>query len=269
MKNKLAKRFSAFLANLPDEELLKLSNDAQKAAWHESRQRNVVLSSCFHSRLCGGDDPIVEWKEQKELLLAYKMYWTYVEMFESLWGLVQLTFSDIHKTFEEIPERTYISYVFPFTGAYVFHFTGAWDLFLEIVKVQENLAFSNLLKPSYKSVDPKRDKRMVELSRKNIWSGLTEEEEIELDKLSEHFNFNFWKNIVHVACYDISKSDPLIAAKYKYYRSLVGEFSDLAIKMYSDAAKGRNGLKIKSKWWIDGQLYVGQKKGGKYSLTSS
>lgn len=254
MNSKLAKKFASFLKRLPDEKLKNLAKkEDQIKRWHTARGTNNVIAICFEARFSGKDDPIAEWQQQgKVRKLMWEIVWRTVEMYETLWGLVQIGFKDIQTLVKEIGMQ--------------FPFYRAFDLFIEIVSFKENLTYAHCLESTYKNSVGENEQRF-QLIRKQLWSRLSSEEQRQLQRLTEHLNEKqTWLCTAYAVCLLKSQSNSLVADKVKEFQQKIAQISDLISKIYSDSRKGRlPGGKLKSSLWIDGKRYEGQRYGGVYS----
>ncbi|MBD2208081.1 hypothetical protein H6G33_37470 [Calothrix sp. FACHB-1219] len=252
MNGKLARRFAKILQSLPEEELLRFTaTQAQREYWIKCREFNHIIAICFEARFSGKDNPIDYWKEDKTEKLFHDLVWKLIKMYEDLWSLIQVAFGDIKKAFDAKKEPL----VFP----------SAWGLFLEVVKFQENSNYAQCLAPSCNTFNTKRDAKIDKLIRQGTWGELTEDQQAELKRLTKEQPVNPWLHIVYWLCQEFAKTDSLIAQHFQSFRDAMNSATDLQIKIYSQAIKGRLDFTLASEYWIDGKRHEGQQPGGKYS----
>jgi hypothetical protein len=193
--------------------------------------------------------------------MKWELVWREVEVYETLWGLVQLTFSDIKVLIKEIDLE--------------FPFSSAFDLFLEITACKENLVYARHLESYYKN-SVNEQEQLFKLTRKKLWlekpplqEKLSHQEQEKLNQLTQYYaGKQRWLEITWSVCLFKSSLDSssLIASKFKEFKQKAEEKFDLIVKIYGDSRKGRlpNG-KLKSEIWLDGECYEGQRYGGTYS----
>jgi hypothetical protein len=242
MDKKLAKKFSSFLKKLPDEKLRELiKTQDQLKRWHTAHRINKYVSVCFHARFTGKNDPIAHWKSQGKLQhMKWELIWHTVDVYASLWGLIQLAFDDIKN--------------FLVTGGFVCPYSNAFDLFLEITAIKENATYSNCLKPLHQRV-VSQEEQFYKLSRNKYWVGsIKPQEQEKWDRLSKNIGNKIeLLNFVWAVCLFNAQSNSLIDVKVREFKSKAGLMFDCVTSIYGDSRKGRfiEG-KLRSSTWIDG-----------------
>lgn len=258
MDSKLAKKFASFLVKIPDEKLKELAKtQALIEQWRITKNTNKYIAQCFKARFSGQDDPIAHWKEQGKVKeMQWALVWRQVEVYEALWGLVQLTFSDIKASIEGIGLK--------------FPFYKAFDLFLEITACKENLVYARHLESYYKNSVSEQE-QLFKLTRNKLWSpkGLSRQEQEKLNRLTQYFEGKQpWLEIAWFVFLFKSSLDSssLVTSKVREFKQKVAEESDLIVKIHSESRKGRlPGGKLKSELWLDGECKEGKRYGGGYS----
>lgn len=137
-----------YLANLPSDGLLiwDAKTPDQQAEWRRQRHFYSLLSQCWMARCTGGDDPLLQLKDKKgKLQFLYSQCWLTIDIYEQLWGLVQLSEGYVREKFTELGLK--------------YPFESALDLFLYILLEQANENYSICLRP------------YVELSARKIAEG--------------------------------------------------------------------------------------------------
>ena len=247
MDEKLAKQFASFLRNLPDQKLKEsIKTQDQVKEWLIARKTNKNIADCFLAQFTVNNDPIEKWKNQGKLrCLKREMIWQFVKVYDSLWSLIEHCFSHIKNLLLECE----IACPFP----------SAFNLFLEIVAINENTTYSRCLKPRAEEVVT-RNEQFFKLARDKTWKGkLKEEDQKKLDQLSKNFDENLELfDFVWRVCIFQAQSSSLIATKVKEFRNEVGILFALITAIYADSRKGRipEG-KLTSSTWIEGILYQG------------
>jgi len=263
MDSKLAKKFASFLVKIPDEKLKELAKTQKLLEkWQTAKNINQYVAKCFEARFSGQNDPIEDWKKQGKVKeMKWELVWRKIEVYEALWGLVQLTFSDIKALIEAIGLE--------------FPFCRAFDLFLEIIACKENLVYARHLDAYYKN-SVNEQEQLFKLTRKKLWleksplqKELSHQEQEKLNQLTQYYaSKQPWLEITWAVCLFKTSLDSssLIASKVKEFKQKAEEEFDLIVKVYGDSRKGRlpDG-KLKSETWIDGECYAGQRYGGIYS----
>lgn len=245
LKRKQVKSLAAFIKNLPDKEVTQfIETQNQVERLLISRGINYAVADCFMARFLKGDDPIFHLKQKsKTSKLIYNMVWMSVNVYESLWSMIQISFQEI----KQICEQDDIN----------LPFFKAWDLFLEIIRIQENSVYSKCLHASCNTVNLNRDLTASKLIRKSVWSGLSDDEELQLNKLTKEQPVSHWLKIAYSLCKELSKKDTLIADHYNTFRRNIASTADLQVKIFSDSSKGRLEDKLLSSCWVGGVEYRG------------
>ena len=249
---KLSKKFKNLFEKLPSEELLQFIETQNKIEhWFIARKVNKYKADCFASRFAGKDDPIEHLKKTENGKLIHRFTWQSVDTYESLWAMTQISFSDV----KQICAAENIS----------LPFSRAWDLFLEIISFQEDAVYAKCLQESCNTIHLKRDSQAAKLIRKSAWDErgkLNEAEDSKLKELTKDQPINNWLVFTYNCCQQLSKRDELIAKHYNKFRRDIATTMDLQQKVFSDSSKGRLDIRFASIWWIDGNEYRGQEKGG-------
>lgn len=236
---------ASIFKELPDERLVQyVKTQKQLERWLTSRGINYAVADCFIARTFKYNDPISHLKRKNKTgALTYRMIWKSVDVHESLWSMIQISFDEI----KQICKQKDID----------LPFSKAWDLFLEIIKAQENSVYSKCLQASCNTLNLNRDLIESKLIRKSVWAGLSDDEESQLNKLAEEQPITYWLRIVYSLCKHLSKHDDLIADYYNNFRRNIASTVDLQVKIFSDNSKGRLEGKLLSSCWVDGVEYRG------------
>jgi hypothetical protein len=125
-----------FLTTLPSDGLFifDAKTQAQQMEWHRHRGIHHILSQCWTARFTGGDDPLAKYQGKKgEPGFFYDRCWLTIDIYEQVWGLVQLSEGYIREKFTELKSE--------------YPFESALDLFLYILLEQANENYSICLRP--------------------------------------------------------------------------------------------------------------------------
>lgn len=242
MDKKLANKFSIFLGKLPDDELKRLiKTQDQLEEWLTARNMNNHIAKCFQARFTGKNDPIENWKNEGKLQhLKWELVWQSVDVYESLWSLIQLCYGDIRDFLLQL------EIVCPYPSAF--------NLFLEIVKINENTVFSKCLKPHHREVVTQNE-QFFKLVRDKAWKGqLKDTDQKKLNQLCKNFDENLeLLNFVWAVCLFKAQSNSLIGAKVREFKNKEGSLCGLISKIYGDSRKDRiHEGKLTSVTWSKG-----------------
>lgn len=253
----LAQKFAQLFAKLPDELLLQhAKTEDQKEEFLDHRLECTLIGNCLNARLSGEDDPIQDWKncKDKQIRIFYELIWGTVAYYETLWAIVQLSFPDLKQHLSQVTSP--------------FSFQKAWDLFAEIVCIDENGDYIQYLQSEYIYYDLTSDNKFFALAAKErrtnlINAGqLTEEEQDKLEarrQKQQHKFRNGLKELVLSFCTEFTcgkGKNTALATQLKQHRQIEAKVFDILTKLYSDAGKRRNDCEIRTEHWIDGIRYA-------------
>ena len=253
----LAIKFAEILENLPDEILFEsVKTVEQKEEWFAKRLENKIIGQCFKARFCEEDDPIEPWKSTDPI--AYELAWRTVDYYETLWGVVQLSFSDLSGLFDKLKHRF---------DKHRFDFNSAWDLFIEIVSIDENCEYIQYLQADYIFYDLTSDNKTFALAAKEVRANLTgsgsltkeQQAKLEARRQKQKQFKNGLKDLVLSFCEDLSRGrgkNTVLADKLEQHRLVEAKAFEFMEKVYLDAGKKRNNVEIRTEHWIDGVRYV-------------
>lgn len=242
-------RIARFLANLPREELKYQVKEDLCNFWKALRQHNQLVTVCFESRVFKANNPIAHLREDKLGKMYHDFVWRNVDVYEALWGLVQISFDYIkedhleHLTLKFLPD-------------------DAFDLFMQIVGTERDNEFKIAL--HYYRVSVSETLTLWELIRKAAWSGLSQKEQKKLKHLTSQDPRNCWLEHTYAICQRKAKTDSLIADKLQDFRKQVGRLADAHFTLISNARKGRVPLKLQSFEFRDQQQFFANRYGGSY-----
>jgi hypothetical protein len=167
----LERKITRVLASLPDDRLRDLARTQEQIKfWLAMRRHQEWVAQCLDARFTGKDDPL------KPLLklggisqLLYDRVWLVVDLYEQMWGLVQLVTPYVQEEFEG-------------TGL-EFLAESAYKLFVRLVWNKVNKEYRTCLK-YHESSSPKYEKA-CRLVAKQVKEGLNPVEELKLRDLLE------------------------------------------------------------------------------------
>jgi hypothetical protein len=240
-------KFSESLKNLPSKDIFgDIKTLDQFSRFCSARTANTTIARCFESKVTRENDPISHLKKGKPSeRLLYSLIWAEVDMFDSLWGLIQVSFEDIVETLAK--EKVTLP------------FSTAWDLFLDLVKLQEDLTFCQCFAGSYKSLNVSQSLKFNKILKKIVWGKISEKENETLSFILNEKCISECFAIVYFICVKSSKKNTTIANRLNAFKSTVVNITCIQEKALSDSQKGRLNGKIQSSEWIDGVEYRGKR----------
>jgi hypothetical protein len=255
----LAKRLEEIFASLPENYLYALTwTTEQKFVWFDHRKESTIVGKCLRSRLCGTRDPIVHLKnsEVKEERIKHALYWKMTNYYESLLGLTQALFDYLEKAFKATNTP--------------FPFNEPADYFISSVTLEANTAYEAYLQATFDDIDLTTDDKRFALMAKTIRflanplkAGSLNP--LEAKALAKSFFFtpksnkeigNIWFFILYASAQNVSRYDDTVAFQYRQNLAIFADIWDAMGKVYSDARKRRNNIKIRSEYWVNGKPYA-------------
>lgn len=258
--NEIELKIARFLATQPKDGLVSLVESEDLINfWVELKTHNEVVACCFASRFLGLDNPIAEWRNGKPEKLYHNFIWTNVDVYQSLWQLVQMSFDYVQEEFRNLSpkSREIISKRLQPPDT-------AFKLFLQIVGTELTNQFQ--MAKSYHRCSVPDYLKVWELIRKSAWATLEKKEFKTLNQLTRQHPSNFWLEFTWFVCQKKAKNDQLIANKVKDYRNSVSRLADAHLTLIKNARRGgRIPLKLQSYEWRDGKRYLANRHGGSYN----
>ena len=172
--------------------------------------------------------------------MKWELTWYTVDVYESLWGLIQLAFDDI---------KTFL-----ITRGFVCPYSNAFDLFLEVTAIKEDAIYCNCLKEHYQRVVT-QEEQFYKLSRDKYWGGnIKPQDQEKWDRLSKNIGNKIeLLNFVWAVCLFSAQSNSLIDVKVREFKSKAGIMFNCITSIYGDSRKGRfTEGKLRSSTWIEG-----------------
>lgn len=236
----LEKKITRCLAKLPSQHLIALvTTKEQVCLWLAHRCFQNWLALCWRARHIGEDDPLASLLESGRVDQdTYERVWLTVDLWEQLWGLIQLGERYIRAEFD------HLGLDYPFKSAF--------ELFIRVVWQDTNSTFSVCLKP-YHEVSARKYEKAYRLAAKGCSETLNPIEESNLHGLLNQHQADPLLSIVIAICHQKATRKRLaLKNKLEMFYTVLGKLS---------AKEATIRRKAGSFAWKDGKRGKGDKDG--------